>query len=111
MDVRQSMPDHFLSRRSGHFTPPALRKCSLNVDEMPMPFSYLVLFFNDIVSWHQGQQTANVLSVPVAYFFDDQPPELTEGSGTETEFLTSAEGFRLNIAVPPDSRTAGYAQP
>ncbi len=42
--------------------------------------------------------------MPVAYFFDDQPPEqtkyATEASHQGTEFLTSPESFRLNTAFP-----------
>ena len=55
------------------------------------------------VSASRLQHIAHVLSVPVAYFFEEQPPEQT-GSGNETghhhqtEFLSDPQTFRLSIA-------------
>jgi transcriptional regulator with XRE-family HTH domain len=56
------------------------------------------------ISASRLQQIAKTLSVPVPYFFEDQPPDQTASSDTEadqhdvTEFLSSPQAFRLNSA-------------
>jgi transcriptional regulator with XRE-family HTH domain len=52
------------------------------------------------------QQIARTLSVPVRYFFEDQPSDQVGSNGTEaahhpeTEFLSNRDAFRLNTAFP-----------
>jgi len=52
------------------------------------------------------QQIARTLSVPVRYFFEDQPSDQVGSNGTEaahhpeTEFLSNPDAFRLNTAFP-----------
>ncbi len=52
-------------------------------------------------------QMAQILGVPVAFFFDDLPKEATRqqpgfgesaGEGALMDFLSSTEGFQLNLA-------------
>jgi transcriptional regulator with XRE-family HTH domain len=55
------------------------------------------------ISASRLQQIANFLSVPVPYFFEDQPPEhgtskTNADHDNGTDFLSSPQAFRLNSA-------------
>ena len=56
------------------------------------------------ISASRLQHIANILSVPVPYFFEEQASDQTASSGTEadndnqTDFLSSPQAFRLSSA-------------
>jgi transcriptional regulator with XRE-family HTH domain len=91
-----------------------LRRTILGISQEKLGDS-LGITFQQIQKYEKGtnrisasrlQHIARTLSVPVPYFFEDQPPDQTGSTGTEAdhhhemEFLTSPDAFRLNTAFP-----------
>jgi transcriptional regulator with XRE-family HTH domain len=89
-----------------------LRRMILGVSQEKVGDS-LGITFQQVQKYEKGtnrisasrlQQIANILSVPVPYFFEDQPSDQMGSSGKDadhhhgTEFLSDPQAFRLNSA-------------